>query len=319
MEYRDVILTSEKTKTKEFLEKFSLNYESDIEHTINCIDEGMVIATISCAKNIIKCMAIDETYQGQNIAGTLISKMIHYLHTNNVDSVFVFTKPSNKDIFLNMSFSLIVETKEVCLLEMFSNISEELDKLKKQYNLFKNYAAIVVNCNPMTNGHLYLIEKCASENENVIVFVVEEDRSEFKFSDRFKIVTKECEKFSNVVVVPSTKYIISQATFPTYFLKDEIDVDEVGMEVDLTIFEKYFVPAFNISARYVGTEPYNVLTENYNTAMKKYLTNLVEIERVKDEDIYISATKVRELIAEKDYERIKSLVPESTYQLIINN
>lgn len=317
MNINEVLLESEKKQTEQFLSKFDLKYEKDIIYTLNCVEDNQIVATISCSKNVIKCMAIDENYQGLNIASTLISKMIQYIYRLGSESIFVFTKPSNKEIFLSMGFTQIIETENTCLLEMYSHINDVLDYVKEKYKLNKpSYAAIVMNCNPMTNGHLYLIEKCSSENENVIVFVVEEDKSYFKFEERFNIVKKECEKFSNVVVVPGTQYIISSATFPTYFYKDEVNTDFESINVDLAIFKKYFIPKFNITKRYVGTEPYDSLTNSYNELMEKYLDNLVVIERCKNGSEYISASKVRKLIIDNKIEQIEELVPASTFNAI---
>lgn len=317
MKIVEVMLNSEKDKTEEFLSRFDLKYEKDIVYTLNCIENDKIIGTISCSKNVIKCMAVDESYQGLNIAANLISRIIQYIYYLGTDSIFVYTKPENKDIFLSMGFSEIISTENTCLLEMYSDINIILSDIKEKYHLNEeSYAAIVMNCNPMTNGHLYLIERCSNENKNVIVFVVEEDKSYFKFNERFEIVTKECERFSNVVVIPATQYIISGATFPTYFYKDEVDVDNESMMIDLGIFKKYFMPLFNITKRYVGTEPYDKLTNNYNIKMKEILKDLVVIERKKINDKYISASYVRKLIKEEKLEELKKLVPPSTYELI---
>ncbi len=318
MEFRDVILDIEKLDVVQFLKTFNLDLEKDVTHTINCFDGDKLIGTISCSDNIIKCMAIDSSYQGESIANKLVSKMIEYIYSSGEKNIFVFTKPSNITIFSSMGFKEIITTTNTTFLEMHSSIEKELMLLKVKYNLNEEYAAIVVNCNPMTNGHLYLIERCALENENVIVFVVEEDRSFFKFKDRFRIVETECKRFENVTVVPSTKYMISSATFPSYFLKDDVDVDAESMELDLKIFVKYFMPILNIKVRYVGTEPFNILTRNYNQAMKDILPNLVEIERMKFNGLSVSATKVRECIANGRVEELKMLVPQTSYDLICN-
>ncbi len=318
MDYREVILESEKLQTIEFLTKFNLKLEDDVSYTINCFDNNQIVGTISCSSNIIKCMAVDSSYQGESIALSLVSKIVQYLYSQNYSCAFVFTKPKNKDIFISMGFKEIVTTSNTVLLELHSDITEELLKIKNEHNLNKLYAAIVVNCNPMTNGHLYLIEKCATENDNVIVFVVCEDKSYFEFEDRFAIVKKECEKFSNVCVVSSTQYLISSKTLPTYFYKDDVDSDLEGMQIDLQIFKKYFLPIFNIKVRYVGEEPYNTFTKNYNETMKMILPNVVEIERIKSNDLYISATHVRKLIASRSIEELKKIVPQSTFELIMD-
>ncbi len=320
MKIVEVILKEEVEKTKEFLAEFDLEFEKDIIYTLNCMEEDKIVATISCSKSVIKCMAVDEKYQGLNVASTLVSKMIQYLYHLGTDSIFVFTKPSNKEIFVNIGFKEIVSTENTVLLEIYSNINETLDYVQEKYSLYaKEYAAIVMNCNPMTNGHLYLIEECSKQNSNVIVFVVEEDKSYFKFEDRFEIVKKECKKFSNVVVVPATQYIISSATFPTYFYKDEVDSDVESVVVDLEIFNQYFVPKFNIVKRYVGTEPFDLLTKSYNDAMHKIFDNLVVVERLKLDGEYISASRVRELVKKGEFEEIKRMVPLATYNLIVKN
>lgn len=317
IEYCNAILEVEKKQTEEFLKNFELSYDNDIDFTLNAYVFEEVVATVSVAKNIIKALAISDAYQGQSLANTLISKAVNYIYEQGYDNVFVFTKPSNSSIFKMMFFKEIISTSHISLLEYGSSINSFLESIKQQYNLYDSeYAAIVVNCNPMTKGHLYLIEQCALENEHVLVFVVEEDLSYFAFEDRFYIVEKECAKFSNVTVVPSTKYLISTQTFPTYFIKDHIDRDEKSIELDLKIFAKYFMKIFNIKIRYVGSEPYSPLTNQYNQAMKKYLSNVKEIVRKKDGEEFISATKVRELIAQKDLNALKRIVPPTSFKVI---
>lgn len=63
----------------------------------------------------------------------------------------------------------------------------------EQYNLYKQAGdvksgAIVMNCNPFTKGHRYLIEQALKTVEYLYIFVVEEDKSYFKFQDRLKMV-----------------------------------------------------------------------------------------------------------------------------------
>lgn len=50
-------------------------------------------------------------------------------------------------------------------------------------------------------GHRYLIEKAATENDEVVVFVVEEDKSIFPTDVRFELVKKGCEDLKNVIVL----------------------------------------------------------------------------------------------------------------------
>ena len=60
---------------------------------------------------------------------------------------------------------------------------------------------------------------------------------------------------ANVTVCEGSAYAISQATFPTYFLKQLDKASENQIELDLQIFARYLAPALGATVRFVGTEP----------------------------------------------------------------
>lgn len=74
----------------------------------------------------------------------------------------------------------------------------------------------------------------------------------------------------NVVLHDSGPYIISNATFPSYFLKDEAAVIDGHARLDLAVFTK-IAAALNITARYVGEEPTSQVTGLYNQIMCEQL------------------------------------------------
>ena len=63
-----------------------------------------------------------------------------------------------------------------------------------------------MNCNPFTLGHRYLIEQASEKVDHLYVFVVEEDKSFFPFSDRIGLVKKGTADLKNITVKPSGKY-----------------------------------------------------------------------------------------------------------------
>jgi len=71
-----------------------------------------------------------------------------------------------------------------------------------------------------------------------------------------------------------------------------------------------------ITRRYVGTEPLSPMTARYNEALKTHLPEagiqLREVPRLEAEGAPISASRVRQLLSEKDPEPLKQLLPEST-------
>ncbi len=78
-----------------------------------------------------------------------------------------------------------------------------------------------MNANPFTLGHQFLVEKAAKECDWLHLFVVQEEGSEFSFFDRFEMIKAGTRHIDNITIHPGSKYIISRATFPTYFIKDQ--------------------------------------------------------------------------------------------------
>lgn len=181
--------------------------------------------------------------------------------------------------------------------------------------------SIVMNCNPFTKGHRYLIEHAASQVDRLYVFVVEEDKSFFKFNDRFEMVRQGSADLKNVVVVPSGKFIISALTFPEYFMKDYVKEKNFDVTTDLEIFCEYIAAPLNIKKRFAGEEPFDPVTSNYNENMRKILPQygmeFCEIPRLSiDNERIINATEVRRLLKEGELDAIKEYVPETTIQIL---
>ena len=180
--------------------------------------------------------------------------------------------------------------------------------------------SIVMNCNPFTLGHLYLIEYAAKQVDYLYIFVVEEDKSFFKFEDRIELVKTGTSHLENVKVLPSGQFIISNTTFAEYFGKETSDVVKVDTSLDVETFGSQIAPFLNISVRFVGEEPLDFITAQYNQSMKeilpKYGVELCEIPRKEADGVVISASRVRKFLEEKNWEEIKKIVPEITYSFL---
>lgn len=180
--------------------------------------------------------------------------------------------------------------------------------------------AIVMNCNPFTYGHRYLIEEALKQTDFLIIFVVEEDRSLFSFDERFTMVCKAVRDLSNVKVVPSGPFILSQTTFPEYFVKVRDDELIENVENDIRIFGEKIAPYLDIKYRFVGEEPEDMVTNEYNLAMKRILPKngieLIEIPRKELNGKLISASLVRKCLEEQDLEMLEELVPESVREIL---
>ena len=317
---RDILLDSEIEDVKKLLEKNNLIYESSVTKTIGLYDQNKLIATGSIDHHVIKMIAVDPNYQSQNISSKILSHLLFYLEAHDINHYFLFTKPENKNIFSNYNFNKIMETKDIVLFENKNeNIEKTLTKLSQSLPTKKgSRGCIVMNLNPMTLGHLYLIEETSKTHDDIIIFLVETDVSLFSYETRLSILKKSIKHLKNVHILPSTDYMISRATFPTYFLKEKEKMD-VYTELDVSIFKDYFMPIFKIDKRHVGEEPLDEVTRHYNLKMKDILKNqLVVIPRKTYQDKIISASYVRKLASEKKYDMIKSIVPKATYKFLIS-
>lgn len=221
----------------------------------------------------------------------------------------------------------LVERRNEKIQKEYSNkIDQYIQMVKKLcINIENGCGAIVMNANPFTNGHRYLVENALSQVRQLILFVVEEDCSYVPFADRFRLVEQGVADLKNVVVVPSGNYIISSTTFQSYFEKETKTEAVIDAAKDIDIFGKQIAPALGIVKRFVGEEPKDFITKQYNEQMKlrlpRYGIELVEIPRAKENTIgdVISASTVRASLKDGKYDLIGKMVPVSTLNYLKNN
>jgi cytidyltransferase-like protein len=208
---------------------------------------------------------------------------------------------------------VILDEKAQKKLEKYIRQVKECQRIEKGSSV----GAIVMNCNPMTRGHLYLIEHARSKVDYLYIFVVQEDKSDFRFEERFAMVKQVTEQFENVIVVPSGEFVLSYATMPLYFEKEEKKEDTLDAAHDLTIFGEYVAKELGITKRFVGEELLDPVTRQYNEAMKRILPNygieVEEIKRIETDQGIISASAVRKWIKEDNWEAVKKFVPAAVY------
>ena len=308
-----------------------LNLDPQVHIFIVAYMDGKMVACAGIDDNIIKCVAIDPDYRGNQLNLTLLDNVIKYANEQGHFHLFLYTKPENIDFFKGCGFYPIVEVNNLVVLMENTPVGikqycKYLNEHRKEGN---KIGSVVMNANPFTKGHQHLLQYAASQCDWLHVFVVNENVSLFPFDVRLQLVKEGSKHLKNVTVHASSAYIISRATFPTYFLKDNDKIDYAYMGIDLLIFRNYIAPALNITYRFVGTEPYSQITNAYNTSMRYWLQDkdvspfpvvtLVEIQRILEGEDIISASLVRKLLADEQYEEVKRLVPETTWNYLEAN
>ena len=303
-----------------FLSSVGLEADDNLEQTVLVWDDEELIATGSRQGNLLKCLAVSPSRQGEGLLATVLSALRQEAFRAGHRHLFLYTKPKNIDLFTPLFFYPVAQTERVLLMEdQKYGIRNFVDSLQPEKQA-GTIGAIVMNCNPFTRGHQYLITTAAQACDHLYVFVLSEDQSFFTAKDRMEMVKLGTAHIPNVTVLPTGPYLISSATFPTYFLKDREAAPQVQCELDIQIFARYFAPAFSITRRYVGTEPLSPLTNQYNDALKAILPTygiaVEELPRLECGGLPISASAVRAALEAKDWAAVAQLVPETTLRYL---
>ena len=311
-----------------FLHQHQLSLEADCERVIVAEDQRRIVGCGAIAGCVLKCIAVDPSLQGEGLSLKLLTELMTLAYELGRSELFLFTKPDNAALFSSAGFWPIARAGDQAVL--MENSRERLARYCRQLTMYRQpgekIGAIVMNANPFTMGHRWLVEQAARQCDWLHLFVVKEDASFFSYQDRVALIEQGIAGIANVTLHPGSAYLISRATFPGYFLKDKGVVDDCHCQIDLQLFREHLAPALQITHRFVGSEPLCSLTRNYNLRMKELLEapgetpaiQVVELERVEKDGAPISASRVRKLYKERQWSAIAPLVPPGTLSFLMH-
>lgn len=324
-----------------FLQTNGLRYD-DVDYYAAIVDESSdeMIAGGGLKGSVIKCVAVADGHKGEAVANVIVSHLIAKANAEGCQCVKLYTKPDNRQLFESLSFRLIAESPNAILMETgvggIEKYSEELrvkseelgvksEELKNDESVVSNarkpIGVIVMNANPFTLGHRFLVEQSSELVERLYVVVVREDCSMFSYNERKAMVSQGVRNIGNVVVVDGSDYAVSAATFPTYFLKQLSDATDTQIILDLDLYRHRIAPALGATIRFFGSEPTDPLTRRYNELMHQQLgeEHVHEIQRKQQEGSAISASRVRKAMMEGCLWDAIQLVPPTTIPYIIGH
>lgn len=324
-----------------FLQTNGLRYD-DVDYYAAIVDESSdeMIAGGGLKGSVIKCVAVADGHKGEAVANVIVSHLIAKANDEGCQCVKLYTKPDNRQLFESLSFRLIAESPNAILMETgvggIEKYCEELrvkseelgvksEELKNDESVVSNarkpIGVIVMNANPFTLGHRFLVEQSSELVERLYVVVVREDCSMFSYNERKAMVSQGVRDIGNVVVVDGSDYAVSVATFPTYFLKQLSDATDTQIILDLDIYRRRIAPALGATIRFFGSEPTDPLTRRYNELMHQQLgeEHVHEIQRKQQEGSAISASRVRKAMMEGCLWDAIQLVPPTTIPYIIGH
>ena len=349
-----------RNKVERFLGENGLRMEAlDVYYAIED-EDGYILAGAGLSRDIIKCIAVAEQARQEGLVAPLISHLISLASARGILELKLFTKPENQAIFESLGFHLLASAPKAILMENGRGLERYCAYLKG-FAKEGRCGVVVMNANPFTLGHLYLLQEAARQVDTLYVIPVAEEGQLFSYPERRDMIIAGCARptaeeissekiapgssswqkigFSQsvaknnflpakVVVLEGSDYQISAATFPTYFLKDLSDAAETQIRLDLDLYTRWIAPALNASVRFVGSEPLDALTNQYNTlipnaviiprltAEKNYFLQCFAKNQFSDADI-ISASRVRKYLAEGDFHSAAALCPETTWPYLL--
>lgn len=293
--------------------------DANLDYICAIYDENYeIIATGSCFGNTLRCFAVSAEHQGEGLVNKLLTHLTEVQYERGNLHLFLYTKIASAKFFRDLGFYEIARVDDTLVFMEnrkmgFQNYLHGLEKSKTE----GVSAAIVMNANPFTLGHQYLAEKAASECDTLHLFIVSEEASLIPFQVRKKLILDGTAHLKNIIYHDSGSYMISNATFPSYFLKDEKSVIIGHAKLDLAIFAK-IAKSLNITVRYVGEEPSSLVTGVYNQLMTESLPRTgikcrIIPRKTSNKDV-ISASSARAAIRDGRMDLLRQLVPETTYQ-----
>ncbi len=305
-------------KVRALLERVDITLDEHLDYTCAVFDEeGQPIATGSAFGPTLRCFAVDPAHQGEGLLNEVITHLMENRQERGFFHLFVYTKPNSVKFFKDLGFSVIAEVPGFLVFlenraDGFPGFLRKLEATKRP----GQSAAIVMNANPFTLGHRYLVETAARENDTVHLFLLSENAGPIPAAARHKLVREGVADFPNVMIHETEEYLISSATFPGYFLKTEDKILRTQASLDTALFVR-IAEALGVTVRYVGSEPRSVVTGIYNEVLSETLPahgiecRILPRKTLPDGRI-ISASAVRQAIHDERLDEVADMLPETT-------
>lgn len=298
-----------------------LSFEERVDDLVGVFEGGALVACGARAGDVLQMITIDPASQGGHLLGEVVGELVRLGRAAGHQGLFVFTRPEHATSFEALNFRLLAAQARAALLEHGGRFEAWAEACRPRLRPGPA-GAVVMNCNPFTRGHQWLVEQAAARVEVLYLLVVREDRSLFPFEVRRRLVEEGTRHLPGVVVLDTGPYAVSALTFPSYFLAKGEPVDATQLELDLDLFGRRVAPALGVRRRFFGSEPTCATTRAYNVAMHRVLplhgVEPVELPRLEVGGAPISASTVRAALARDDLSSLRDLVPAPTLAYLLS-
>lgn len=319
---------------RRLLDSAGIHLDPLIDWSLALYDGDKMLATASCFRYTLRSIAVDNEHQGLGMMARLITAVEKEATRRSLDRLLLISQPEDKHLFSAVGFTSLAESRRgVAIMENSSQhfpdflkkLKADLSEITLNETATPRRAAIVMNANPFSLGHRFLVETALRECDQLLLLVLSDDpQYGFGFEHRFEMVKRGCADLPRVLVAASGPYAVSTASFPSYFYPPTA-VDENSQllndeaELDAALFV-CIANYLNISKRFVGSEPGSDITNFYNQVLSRELVcsglQLQIIDRLSINGKAVSASSVRNFLDAGDYNAAKKLVPATTWNYL---
>ena len=256
-------------------------------------------------------MVADDIYD------TLFTNPLYTDLTDLVNEEFTEEESIDYNTYIDTYKNIIISS--IIYRNNWDNYLLELKELTKQFSKDDRIGLFVTKASPFTLGHCYLTEFAKQQCDHLFLVLTSEDdeRLEFNYEERIAMAKDNCAKISNdITVIRSGRIVASSITTPIYLY----DPDRRFIPLDVTTTDLYIgmvAKALNATSFCIGEETHYIMKERNKHAKLYFPTigmEVIEIPRKTIGNVPVSATYVREAIAEKDWDKLKKFVSDETFK-----
>ena len=284
--------------------------------------DDRLLATASLDGDTIKGVAVDESVRSEQLTPRMVTQILDYAARNGIGNPKVFTKPEYAPVFSAMGFTQVGLTDRAAMLEHSTTSLADYLAYLRSLPRQGHTGCIVMHANPLTLGHMHLIETASRLCDTLFVIpVADNPAAEFTYHERHRMLAEATKGIANVQIVDGSHYAVSRQSFPSYFIKTLSDVTDTHISLDLDIFCRHIAPALDVRTRFVGDEPTDPLTARYNELMHQILPSkgiaVHQIARLASAAGPISASAVRQLLASGNLNQALDIVPQASVPALL--
>ncbi len=317
-----LISQADRRAAKALVEHCDLRFEEDFEDLIGVFEQGRLAACGARTGRLLKMLVVAPEFRGAGLIGDIVAELMRRGRDAGWDGFFIFARPCAAAAFEKLGFKPLVRHDKAVLLE-YGNALLGYFRARAALVRSGNNGAAVINADPFSLGHQYLVERAAQQVDTVYVLVPSEGRFALPLQARLDLARRGTAHLPNAVVTDTGPYLLSSVTFPAYFLKPGDQPDQIQLEIDVDLFGRHIAPMFDIRARIVGTEPFDPAIRAYNQTLRQRLgrwnVRLVEIERMKVGERWLNTAYVYQALARGDWRQVEATVPPSTLAFLQAN